>query len=234
MNESINLCEILKDCPKDTKLYCTFLGDVLFSKIEDNKIFIHTSYAVYSFYSDGKFTYEGECVLFPSREQRDWNKFTAPWYKNEQKSTDKIEPRFKVGDWVVNKFGDSWHIDSLDKKNYQVSDGKGNYNYFPISKQDEMHLWTIQDAKDGDVILYDEGWICIFKCIHGIWYSSYCFITDDGEFHTGYERHAVDSTIHGNAHPATKEQRDILMKAMNDDGYKWDSEKKELKKEKVK
>ena len=146
----------------------------------------------------------------------------------------KIEPKFKVGDWVVNKFGDSWHIDSLDKKNYQVSDGKGNYNYFPISKQDEMHLWTIQDAKDGDVIFYDEGWICIFTCIHGIWYSSYCFITDDGEFHTGYERHAVDSIIHGNAHPATKEQRDILMKAMNDAGYKWDSEKKELKKEKVK
>ena len=154
--------------------------------------------------------------------------------KNEQKFADKIEPKFKVGDWVVNKFGDSWHIDSLDKKNYQVSDGKENYNYFPISKQDEMHLWTIQDAKDGDVIFYDEGWICIFKCIHGIWYSSYCFITDDGEFHTGYERHAVDSIIHGNAHPATKEHRDILMKAMNDAGYKWDSEKKELKNEKVK
>ena len=154
--------------------------------------------------------------------------------KNEQKSADKIEPKFKISDWVVNKFGDSWHIDSFDKKNYQVSDGKGNYNYFPISKQDEMHLWTIQDVRDGDVIFYDEGWICIFKCIHGIWYSSYCFITDDGEFHTGYERHAVDSTIHGNAHPATKEQRDIIMKAMNDDGYKWDSEKKELKKEKVK
>ena len=75
MNENLDLCLILKDCPKDTKLYCTFLGDVLFSKIEDNKIFIHTSYAVYSLYSDGKFTYEGECVLFPSREQRDWSKF---------------------------------------------------------------------------------------------------------------------------------------------------------------
>ena len=56
------------------------------------------------------------------------------------KSLYKIETRFKVGDWVVNKFGDSWHIDSFDKKNYQVSDGKGNYNYFPISKQDEMHF----------------------------------------------------------------------------------------------
>ena len=75
MNENLDLCLILKDCPRDTKLYCTFLGDVLFSKIEDNKIFIHTSYVVYSLYSDGKFTYEGECVLFPSREQKDWSKF---------------------------------------------------------------------------------------------------------------------------------------------------------------
>lgn len=73
--------------------------------------------------------------------------------KNEQKSGDKIEPKFKVGDWVVNKFGDSWHIDSFDKKIYQVSDEKGNYNYFPISKQDEMYLYTLQDVKDGDVLV---------------------------------------------------------------------------------
>ena len=140
------------------------------------------------------------------------------------------EPKFKVGDWVVNKLGDAWHIDSFDKKNYQVSDRKGNYNYFPISKQDEMHLWTIQDAKDGDVIFYDDGWTCIFKNIHGIWYSSYCFITADGEFHTVYEQHAVDAKLNGNANPATKEQRDLLFQKMKEAGYEWDAEKKELKK----
>ena len=174
-----------------------------------------------------------ECIdwLEKQSEQKPQGKSAFEAIKEENvDNANKVEPKFKVGDWVVNKFGDSWNIDSFDKKNYQVSGGKGNYNYFPISKQDEMHLWTIQDAKDGDVIFYDEGWICIFKCIHGIWYSSYCFITDDGEFHTGYERHAVDSTIHGNAHPATKEQHDALMKTMNDAGYEWDTEKKELKK----
>lgn len=36
--------------------------------------------------------------------------------KQGETSTDKVEPKFKVGDWVVNKFGDSWYIDSLDKK----------------------------------------------------------------------------------------------------------------------
>ena len=78
MNENINLCEILKDCPKDTKLYCTFLGDVIFSKIKINKIFVHIRCVEYYFYSDGTFNPEGECVIFPSREQRDWSKFKVP------------------------------------------------------------------------------------------------------------------------------------------------------------
>ena len=103
MNENLDLCLILKDCSKDTKLYCTFLGDVLFSKIEDNKIFIHTSYAVYSLYSDGKFAYEGECVLFPSREQRDWSKFKIPVKKFDPKD---FKPFDKV---LVRKGEESFH-----------------------------------------------------------------------------------------------------------------------------
>ena len=81
---------------------------------------------------------------------------------------------------------------------------------------------------DVDVIFYDDGWTCIFKCIHGIWFSSYCFITDDGEFHTGYERHAVDSIVNGNAHPATKEQCDCLFQKIKEAGYKWNPETKTI------
>ena len=102
---------------------------------------------------------------------------------------------------------------------------------FKINKMEKNHIespWTIQDAKDGDVIFYDSGWTCIFKCIHGIWYSSYCFITDDGEFHTGYERHAVDATINGNVQRATKEQRNLLFQKMKEAGYKWNPQTKTL------
>lgn len=59
-----------------------------------------------------------------------------------------VEPRFKVGDWVVNKLGNLWHIDSFDGKYYQVSDGKGNYNYFPIAKQGEMRNWDNVDVRE--------------------------------------------------------------------------------------
>lgn len=152
--------------------------------------------------------------------------------KNEQKSADKIEPRFKVGDWVVNKFGDSWHIDSLDKKNYQLSDGKGNYNYFPISKQDEMHLWTIQDAKDGDIICYRDE-ISLYKhdiknCtkqettfggfVYYCCYDGKRFITDS--FYLLTKQDEMD------IHPATKEQRDLLFQKMKEAGYEWIQKRK--------
>ena len=162
--------------------------------------------------------------------------------KNEQKSADKIEPRFKVGDWVVNKFGDSWYIDSLDKKNYQVSDGKGNYNYFPISKQDEMHFWTAQDAKVGDVLANDHH-ILILKELVYDWSSNgtpfitlpklhsvkaYCGIKPNGNFEIGKDKWCFCGTLH--ILPATKEQRDLLFQKIKEAGYEWDVDKKELKK----
>ena len=154
------------------------------------------------------------------------------------------EPKFKVGDWVVNKFGDSFHIDSLDKKNYQVSNGKGNYNYFPISKQDEMHLWAIQDAKDGDVLslswLEDKNLcekIIIFKKYHsdgviGL-YSTPCVEGYGNTFKNGKmifneKVPYYSKTWTCNLHPSTKEQRDFLFQKIKEAGYEWDADKKEL------
>ena len=90
--------------------------------------------------------------------------------------------------------------------------------------------WSIRDAQDGDVIVYDSGWTCIFKHIHGMFYSSYCFITADGEFHMGYEEHDIDAKINGNANLATKEQRNTFFTKIKYAGYEWDDNKKELKK----
>ena len=154
------------------------------------------------------------------------------------------EPKFKVGDWVVNKFGDSFHIDSLDKKNYQVSNGKGNYNYFPISKQDEMHLWDIQEANDGDVLslswLEDKNLcekIIIFKKYHsdgviGL-YSTPCVEGYGNTFKNGKmifneKVPYYSKTWTCNLHPSTKEQRDFLFQKIKEAGYEWDADKKEL------
>lgn len=140
---------------------------------------------------------------------------------------------FKKFDWVASNVCkcDLLHIIDVDDRQYKVETPQGNMGCPSIAYIDNnFHLFSIQDAKDCDVISYDDGWTCIFKHIHGIWYSSYCFITADGEFHTGYEEHAVDSKINGNAHPATKEQRDKLEKAMLKAGYKWNTEERKLEK----
>ena len=89
MNENLNLEEILKDCPKGTKLYSTILGEVKLYKVKDNNTYpigIEDKEGAQSWLtSNGKFMerFDGECTLFPSREQRDWSEFTAPWYKKE-------------------------------------------------------------------------------------------------------------------------------------------------------
>lgn len=156
--------------------------------------------------------------------------------QGEQKPSDKVEPKFHEGEWVVNKFGDSWHIDSFNKENYQVSNGKGNFNWFPIAKQDEMRLWTIEDAKDGDVLCYKDE-ISLYK--HDIKNCTKQEATFGGfVYHCCYDgkRFIMDSLYSlteqdkMDIHPATKEQRDLLFKKMKEAGYEWDENKKELRK----
>lgn len=86
MNENLDLVEILKDCPKGTKLYLATLGcDVLLCwarqirrwpirvMTDDQRIFDFTRHGcIDEVYPNG------ECVLFPSKTQRDWSKFKAP------------------------------------------------------------------------------------------------------------------------------------------------------------
>lgn len=81
MNENLNLVEILKDCPKGTKLYSPVFGDVELDNIDinsDHPIRVLSKYVDESFSKDGRlfFSYDGECMLFPSKEQRDWTKFS--------------------------------------------------------------------------------------------------------------------------------------------------------------
>lgn len=122
MNENIDLTKILKDCPKGWKFYSSVYGDVEFVEILPNIPFPNRSqenglyllknlmlerpirlkadFFEYGISNAGEHRKGvGECTLFPSREQRDWSKFTAPWYKKE-----KFDPKtLKVLDKVLVK-----------------------------------------------------------------------------------------------------------------------------------
>ena len=265
----INIAEILENYPRGTKLYSPIFGDVYLESVRPHISVVVTLVKgekdLTEFLYDGRYGMNGECMLFPSKENRDWNtfrpfkdgdiisnasyiaifhKFGKPkacrydkvvyyhcWCYQNGKGF-KFEKDYGIGRDAEYRFA----TDEEKQKLFNVIKENG-YKWNPETKTlekliigDKIHPWTIQDAKDGDVIFYDDGWTCIFKRIHGIWYSSYCFITSDGEFNTGYEEHAVDSTINGNAHPATKEQCNLLFQKMKEAGYKWNSETKTLEK----
>ena len=101
MAKKLNLVEILKDCPKEWELYSPMFGKVKFRNIVqgDYPIVVELSDTFYEgFSADGKFTqkYDGECMLFPSKTQRDWSKFTAPWYKKEKFDPKTLQQYDKV------------------------------------------------------------------------------------------------------------------------------------------
>ena len=152
----------------------------------------------------------------------------------EQKPIDKVEPKFKVGDWVVLFYQYQTEkkvvqIDSIEyfengEPKYITSEGRW------FSNEDKARLWTIQDAKDGDVLSYRTGqWIFIYKekinntCFS--YYALYSTVYQDLTINDSGFTLLIDSVA-----PATKEQRDTLMKAIANAGYTFDFEKKELRK----
>lgn len=164
----------------------------------------------------------------------------------ETKELEKlIQPKFKVGDWVVNKFGDVWHIDSFNSKNYQVSNGD-KYCYFLIEEQDKMHLWTIDDAKDGDVLVCDinkaeiGGSVEKLPNIVSTIFNFKKVITSRDYIHSYFHLYdkrflGLQSTMYYNSFvynisPATKEQRDLLFTKIKEAGYEWNIETKTLEK----
>ena len=104
MNENIDLTKILKDCPKGTEFYSCIYGKVRFDCLQscEYPVLIMRGDGLYASFSRvGKYTDapDSECCLFPSKDQRDWSKFTAPWYKK-----DKFDPRtLKPFDKVIGR-----------------------------------------------------------------------------------------------------------------------------------
>ena len=112
MNEKLNLVEILKDCPKGTKLYSTNFGVVKFDEIGNNPnypIVVSHIGGFEKFTKDGRLycICDGECVLFPSKEQRDWSKFNSKKPKFDPKTLkpfDRVLVRDSCQHWCCDLF----------------------------------------------------------------------------------------------------------------------------------
>lgn len=105
MNENIDLTKILEGCPEGTKLYSSIFGEVVFIRIDRENpsypILIKVSFEPKwrNLTKQGKFyAAVGECIIFPSKEQRDWSKFERFWDKPKVERFDinTLQPFDKV------------------------------------------------------------------------------------------------------------------------------------------
>ena len=156
MNENIDLTKILKDCPKGTKLYTSVWGEAYFDKILKKEVYT----ILIDTYSGYKcLTKEGcyinangaECILFPSEDQRDWSKFTAPWYKKEGFDPKTLQPFDKV--LVTDEHHTRWrcsffsHI--VDSLNYPYITSDSCYKFCVPYNEDTKHLvGTTEEAPE--------------------------------------------------------------------------------------
>ena len=171
MNENIDLTKILKDCPKGWKFYSSVYGDVEFVEILPNITFpkmsqgnglyllknlmlelpirLKADFVEYGISSAGEHQKGvGECTLFPSRDQRDWSKFTAPWYKKEKfdpktlKAFDKVLIRTNSNtNWEPDFFG---YING----NWVMCVATENVQCVPYNDDTKHLIGTKQDAPD--------------------------------------------------------------------------------------
>lgn len=148
----------------------------------------------------------------------------------EQKPANKIEPKFRVGDWAVSPNGVYWHIDAIQNGRYEVTANTGQCGNWPLDTN-IYRLWTIYDAKDGDV-LTNGDFPCIFKrCDGNGSLYVYCGINAHNDFSIlSEDSENIWDDYSKQYFPATKEQCDLLFQKMYEAGYEWDAEKKELKK----
>lgn len=158
------------------------------------------------------------------------------WFKDikerfgniEKKPSNKVEPKFKVGDCIVRNGLGTYKIVEVCKSWYEVISYKDGLQY-SIGFDDEKncHLWSKEDIKRGDVIQLGEVTAIFNEHIGNEKCTCYCSIFN-GEFEIPIN---YDDSIYGFYYcsPATKEQRDLLFKKMKEAGFKWYSKKKMLK-----
>lgn len=184
----MNIAEILKYCPEGTKLYSTVFGKVELYKVYKGKIAIKIPY-ILPLFLDGKYRKDGECVLFPSKDQRDWKKFRLPVKKGDIMMSSTTKRAFIASGGTIN--GHPEYICGINAFDaFQIVGDHGDSTIWtsdfciPASEEakeelfDEMteagYKWNTDTLelekiepkfKEGDVVIDDQGNLCLVSKI---------------------------------------------------------------------
>ena len=149
MNENTDLTKILENCPVGWEFWSDNYGKVRFkciNKSYDRPIFVKRTDGGNAYYTKEGWCskdFSASCLLWPSKDCRDWSKFTAPWYKKEKFNPKTLKPFDKVlvqcnnsESWKVQLFS---HIIEDDKICPYVCISY-NYKYCIPYNNDTKHL----------------------------------------------------------------------------------------------
>lgn len=242
----MNIAEILKYCPKGTKLYCilcgnaeleeiTNIGTIVIRKVVDA---ISTSYTLDY---EGRYSHSGECVLFPSKDQRDWNKFRLPVKRGDIMMSDN--KAFIISDEYADAFNNAFHryICGIDTTGtFKVSQLDTYWTskfYIPASEEAKKELfdkmaeagykWNADTLeleklepkfKEGDVVSSKKGDLYLVLNTNNSTVHLLTLLYKDGNFiaYNTFSMTSEDLTI------ATEEERNKFYSALVREGYKYD------------
>ena len=149
MNENIDLTKILENCPVGWEFWSDNYGKVRFkciNKSYDRPIFVKRTDGGNAYYTKEGWCskdFSASCLLWPSKDCRDWSKFTATLYKKEKFNPKTLKPFDKVlvqcnnsESWKVQLFS---HIIEGDKICPYVCISY-NYKYCIPYNNDTKHL----------------------------------------------------------------------------------------------
>lgn len=250
----MNIAEILKYCPEGTKLYSTVFGKVELYKVYKGKIAIKIPY-ILPLFLDGKYRKDGECVLFPSKDQRDWKKFRLPVKRGDIMMSSTTKRAFIASGGTIN--GHPEYICGINAFDaFQIVGNHGDSTIWtsdfciPASEEakeelfDEMteagYKWNTDTLelekiepmfKEGDVVIDRNGDIILVSKAKGSKIISNAVLYTDGSF-TIYD----DAITYFNSdiRLASITERNKFYSSLVRKGYKYDKEQHLLIKQEFK
>ena len=251
----MNIAEILKYCPKGTKLYSLVDGEVTLKRIDDTKypieVITNNIYRSNSYTKDGLFynTSFGECVLFPSIDQRDWSKFRIPVKKGDiMMQIDGTLPFIASGEITIDNYP-KYICGITDCGNFKISNNDNRWTdkfYIPASEKakkelfdkmkeagyrwntDTLELEKIESQfKEGDVVVDRYGNLCLVSKVENpitIVAIAVLYTDDDLKIYNnnGTNRFSKEITL------ASIESRNKFYSTLVREGYIYDKEQHKL------
>lgn len=252
MKEELNIAAILKDKPLLLKFYSTTFGRITFNGVHKGKVYFFSEDTnAHSVKQNGKMYDGGDCIIFPSKEMRDWDKFA--WKKGDV-LTDNISTICMFEGWAnsdYTEFNAKYTLHLIVSTNAENEVCKTS-NFVQVLKEEDKQSYLAtaetyfninitkgslqieqprQEFKDGDIAFADYGnrqnvFIVSGKTGLSEGYNSFISLDLRGlTLSMGYRTGFFKKNL-CELRLATEEEKKQLFSSLEKEGKRWDAENK--------